>query len=410
MTQRPNDPTRFAWSKRLPKQGAEQRSSHRPPGELLWVHATSRDRLAAVCDISVRLKTLRPDLSVLLTRNAELESCAVPSGCDLDAGVLATENVGQARSFLDKWEPDLCLWTGGDLRQALIRQAQERDVDLLLVDIELEEIPPRKRRWLVEQSHALLDRFDLILTSSAAAIDHLKRRGLSDHKLQLSSALSASVSPPMCNDDELSETSDALRGRPVWLATHAQPDEFGSLLEAHKQALRQLHRLLLVVVPHDQESVFSLEQSLDEAGLRFANWDNGEQFDDNTQVLISSVYELGLWYRVAPVSFLGSSLARSDKGISPLEAMALGSAVLHGPGISAHRALYERVGALGASLKVINPQELTAQVLRLSVPDKAAAMALAGWQVVTDGARLTDRLIEEIQSRLDQREERHATT
>jgi 3-deoxy-D-manno-octulosonic-acid transferase len=410
MTQRPNTPARFVWSKRLPKQDPEQRSSRRPPGELLWVHATSRDRLAAVCDISVRLKTLRPDLSVLLTRSEELESCAVPSGCDLDAGVLTTDSAGQARSFLDRWEPDLCLWTGGDFRQALIRQAQERDIDLLLVDIELDEIPPRKRRWLVEQSHALLDRFDLILTSSTAAIDHLKRRGLSDHKLQLSSALSASVSPPTCNDDELSDTSDALRGRPVWLAAHARQSEFGPLLDAHKQALRQLHRLLLVVVPENQDDAQILEQTLHEAGLRFANWDNGEQFDDHTQVLISSVCELGLWYRVAPISFLGSSLARNDKGVSPLEAMALGSAVLHGPGISAHRALYERVGALGASLKVVDPQELTKQILRLSVPDKAAAMALAGWQVVTDGARLTDRLIEEIQNRLDQREDRHATT
>jgi 3-deoxy-D-manno-octulosonic-acid transferase len=38
-------------------------------------------------------------------------------------------------------------------------------------------------------------------------------------------------------------------------------------------------------------------------------------------------------------------------------------------------------------------------------PDQAAAVALAGWQVVTEGAHLTDQLIDLIQDKLDEQDQ-----
>ena len=37
-------------------------------------------------------------------------------------------------------------------------------------------------------------------------------------------------------------------------------------------------------------------------------------------------------------------------------------------------------------------------------------MALSGWQIATEGAELTDRLVDMVQDRLDQLEAAHETT
>ena len=49
----------------------------------------------------------------------------------------------------------------------------------------------------------------------------------------------------------------------------------------------------------------------------------------------------------------------------------------------------------------LSRRELADEVLRLSAPDLAAEMALAGWAFVTQGSRTTDRLLEIAQDLLD---------
>jgi 3-deoxy-D-manno-octulosonic-acid transferase len=86
----------------------------------------------------------------------------------------------------------------------------------------------------------------------------------------------------------------------------------------------------------------------------------------------------------------------------------LGSAILFGPHVQGHRDTYSRLAAVGAGRSIGDAEGLGAAVIRLVAPDHAAAMALAGWQVVTEGAALSDRLVEMVQDRLDLKGAHHA--
>ena len=63
----------------------------RPEGEVLWVHATSTERYMALCDVGNRLKTARPDLSVLATWEPDMAPPPEAEGCDIPAGHLPPE-------------------------------------------------------------------------------------------------------------------------------------------------------------------------------------------------------------------------------------------------------------------------------------------------------------------------------
>jgi 3-deoxy-D-manno-octulosonic-acid transferase len=109
---------------------------------------------------------------------------------------------------------------------------------------------------------------------------------------------------------------------------------------------------------------------------------------------------LGLWYRVAPISLVGGSL-QPIGGHNPFEPAALGSAILHGPYVTNFVDIYQRLSEAGAARLVTGPDTLSEAVHELMNPDKAAAMAHAAWEVVSQGAEVTDRALDAIFDRLD---------
>jgi 3-deoxy-D-manno-octulosonic-acid transferase len=117
---------------------------------------------------------------------------------------------------------------------------------------------------------------------------------------------------------------------------------------------------------------------------------------------------MGLWYRLSPVTFMGSSLTAGHGGRDPYEPAALGSAILYGPNVSRYIQSYSRFARAGAARIVRDASTLSAAVLRLNAPDQAAIMAQAAWEVATEGAEVTDKVLERLDEILDRRSKRHA--
>ena len=381
----------------------------RPKGELLWVHATTPERYLALCDIGRRLKSLRPDLSVLASWEPGLRLTGTV-GCDIPIGPLPDDTATEARDFLNHWQPDACIWTGTPSRRVMLKQLRERKTGVLLADLLENEVPNRASRWLPDQRKRLLDGLTCILTPSKAVQARLIRAGFPAGRVELAAKLRVSAIPPGCNDDELASMQQVLGSRPVWLAAYAKLSELPQILETHRAALRLLHRLLLVIALDDPQDLDAAAKLLQDSGLPFADWENGGEPEDLCQVLLTSGEDLGLWYRLSPVALIASSLDPAAQGQSPLDAAALGSALLHGPGIHAHRELYERLAKAGAAQPVRAQTDMADAVVALSAPDKAAEMALAGWQSVTESAATTDKLLDKVQALLDQREDTNAGT
>ncbi|MEX0306150.1 MAG: 3-deoxy-D-manno-octulosonic acid transferase [Ruegeria sp.] len=387
--------------------GVPQNSGHtdvaRPEGEVLWVHISTPDRLRAVDDFCSRLLSVQPDLSLLLTAPPEAnledwEDCTTP------ILKLPAEQAGSARAFLDHWHPNMGLWFGGGLMPNIITRAQEQDIPLVLAEAVVDVNTVRGGRWLPDITRYTLDCFMTILAPNDDTARQIRRLGVNSGKISVAPPLHISPNPSPWPEDELIETNHTLAGRPVWLAAWVQDKEFISVLSAHRQALRTLPRLALVLHVADMSEAAPLYKRLEAMDLRCANWDESHPIEDTTQVILSAEPEdLGLWHRVSAVTFMGSSLERGAGGHDPLIAVALGSAVIHGPHVSKFRSLYDRLNQAKAALTVKSATELGDGVVELLAPDRTADMALAGWQIVTEGAPQADQLIELVQDTLDRR-------
>ena len=380
----------------------------RPTGELIWVHATSEERLFGLCDVGHRLKSQRPDLRIVTTWEQDLGPTACPKDCDIVCGPINLETQNSIRAFLDHWQPNACVWAGGQLRRMLMRKLRDRQMQLILSDIETQEIPDRASRWLPDQRPRVLNGFRAILAPDQDASERLQQAGAAPNRIRVCGRLRPSITPPDCHDEDLAALQAHFASRPVWLAAHVTLSELETIIAAHRSTLRLLHRLLLVVSLADANDIQQARTRLSDlgVGLGVADWEKGEDPDEHQQILLCGPDDLGLWYRLAPLCLIGGSLDPAQNGNTPLDAAALGSAVLHGPGVLQYRSVYDRLAEVGAARQVFGAPDLAAAVESLCAPDVAAQMALAGWQLVTEGAAITDALIEEIQAALDEQDTR----
>ncbi|MDQ2094407.1 3-deoxy-D-manno-octulosonic acid transferase [Rhodalgimonas zhirmunskyi] len=373
----------------------------RPEGALVWGHATSAERGAALVQIAARLRVQRPGLNMLITTH---EGLARPDHMtDLDIWqALPEDSLSSGQQFLEHWRPDLCIWTGGHLKPALISLTEDRDMPMILIDVDEEGLNATRQRWLPELHRRSLDSFSTIMARNGSAAQALRRAGVPRDEVEVTGPMQTGGGALPCSAAEREEMAQILAGRPIWLAAMAQREELDIIIEAHRQVSRIALRLLLILVPDDESDGVEFAEVLEERGMRTAVWSEGDLPDETTQVLLADTYgEMGLWYRLAPVTLMAKSLTPQGQGGDPYEPAALGSAILYGPNVSRYLSTYSRFAAAGAA-KIVNDTAGLAGALELLLaPERAAAMAAAGWELSSEGAEVTDRVIDLVHDTLD---------
>lgn len=372
----------------------------RPSGPVLWLHSDTRGRMETLLTLIKRLRSQRDDFALLLTSDsADAESYRLGTET---VGPPPSETLSDVQRFLQHWRPDVLIWAGNGLRPALIHETAAMRTHMMLVDAADAPWRQPSKRWLPDASAGALSLFHQILAQDGDAAQRMRKMGVPGSRIEAATPLEPEVFPLSSHDGLHEEMTTALAGRPVWLAAKIHLDEADPVLRAHRRAARLAHRLLLVIVPQTPADEPAMAQLAHDTGLRLARWDNGEMPDENTQVLLAGDdSELGLWYRLAPLSFLGGSMAGASGGQSPMMAAALGSAVLYGPNVGQHLDAYSRLVAAGGARIVKDMDSLSAAVTHLIAPDRAAAMAHAGWNVVSAGAETADLILSQIHDWLD---------
>ncbi len=370
----------------------------RPDGPLIWAHSSGKARGRALSSLCMRLQAQRPEVAIIASGDTRI----APGFEQID---LPDDNASTAAGFADHWAPDIVLWASQTLCPLVLSSVKDTGAALIALDCEDRQWTSPSPRWLPDPGPATLMLFDTLYTVSTEAERRLRRLGVPGTQIRTDGPLHDAALPLDCSDSLHEEMAGTLAGRPVWLAARVRADEAGDILSAHRQAIRFAHRLLLIMVPNDGTEAGGTAQAVEQSQLRTCFWENGDMPDENSQILLTEgVEDLGLWYRLAPLAFLGGSLRTGHGGHDPFEAAALGTAILYGPNVGRHLGAYTRLVEAGAARIVSDADSLAAAVTALVAPDQAATMAHAGWDAISAGAALVDDVLAEIGERLDRKE------
>lgn len=377
-------------------------SQLRPDGPLIWFHASFPSEEGALLDLVKRLSVLHEKASFLLTTDQDAAQAGDPPG-RLIHQFIPQEAHLPIEGFLSYWRPTIGFWAGLSLRPALLAETFRRGIPMNLIDASTGPILPTN--W-PKLNSSTLKKFKRLLATEHNAAEHLIEKGAAPDTVEAVGPLQEEAQTLPCSQTERNTIGTTLKARPVWLATSVSEAEEDLIIAAHRRASSLAHRLILILSPQSPERAPIIAKRLIDEGFTVAQRAVEGEPDATTEIFVAdSEDDLGLWYRLAPITFMGNTLdIRGTGGRSPLEPAALGSAILHGPNTGPHSASYARFTQAAAARRIESGKALGKALSELLAPDKLANMAHAAWRVSTGGADLTERIIELVTEKLDQKE------
>lgn len=378
-------------------------SRARPEGPLVWIHAASIGEAVSMLALIDALLAERLSLSVLVTTgtvtSARLLATRLPEGRAWHQYV-PVDRIAYVRRFLDHWQPDLALWVESELWPNLILEAKSRGVPLLLVNGRMSSRSfAGWRRWPAIIG-PILDAFELCLAQDAVQAERLRQLGA--RRSLCVGNLKAAAAPLPVSQAELARLAQQARGRPLWLAacTHAGEEEAAGA--AHGVLKQRWPDLLTLIVPRHPARAAAVAAMLRGQGFAVARRSLAEPITAATDIYLGDTLgELGLFYRLAGIAFIGGSLVPMG-GHNPLEAALLDCAILHGPDMTNCAGIARDLAAAGATLAVRDTGELAEVVARLlGDPAERARRAAAAIEVAAENRAVLAAVMERIAPWLD---------
>ncbi|HXS41320.1 MAG TPA: 3-deoxy-D-manno-octulosonic acid transferase [Stellaceae bacterium] len=383
------------------RQGFASRA--RPAGRLIWVHAASNGEAVSMLSLIDRLLVERPALSVLVTTGTVTSARLLAHRLPADRAwhqYVPVDRPAYVKRFLDHWRPDLALWVESELWPNLVSQADRTGVPLLLLNGRMSARSFRGWQRVPGMIAPLLACFELCLAQDEVQAERFRRLGAA--AAATVGDLKTAAAPLPFDEGELDRIAASAVGRPLWLAasTHQGEEEAAAL--AHRALAPGRPGLLTIIAPRHPARADEIAAMLARQGLKVARRARGETLTAATDIyLADTLGELGLFYRLAGIAFIGGSLTPMG-GHNPLEAALLDCAILHGPDMSNCAAMAQSLAAAGAAVTVRDVDELTAAVGRLlgdAVERAARAAAAAG--IAADNRAVLDAVLQRIAPWLD---------
>ena len=368
----------------------------RPAGRLVWLHAPGEGLVSPMRALARHLVE-EDGVPVLLTAPV-----AMPPLPGVIIQPPPVDSPVDARAFLDHWRPDVALFAGGQLRPAVMHEAAERKIPMLVVNAKAPAFLRERDGWYPGLMRQALARFQSILAVDEAAARAFRKGGAALSAVAVTGRMEEEgvVLPGL--EAERAALAKLLAARPVWFAAGVTEAEEDAVFHAHRKALQHSHRLLLILMPEDPARAAALAERVEAEGWTLAQRCLDEEPEPDIEVfVVDNPAEYGLWYRLAPVSFLGGSLLGKGPVRTPMEAAALGSAILHGPRTGTLGPVFGRLGAARATRAVATANDLGDALGDLLAPDRAARLAQAAWAVASDGAEVTQGILTRIRTILD---------
>ena len=361
----------------------------RPHGPLVWIHGASVGEVLAAAALIEKLRAL--NIRILLTSGTVTSAAIVAKRfpADIIHQYVPYDSPRYVARFLDHWRPSLALFIESDLWPNLILSSAARRLPMVLINGRMSHRSFPRWRRMTGTISALLGRFDVCLVRSE--VDAERFTALGSRNVVTTGNLKLDVAAPPADSGKLERLMAVTRGRPIVVAASTHPGEEDILLEAHKTLAGFFPSLLSVIVPRHPDRGEAIARSITASGLHAALRSREELPTATTDIYVADTMgELGLFYRLAPIVFMGGSLVEHG-GQNPIEAIKLGASVVHGPHVFNFTDVYEALDNADGARQADTQEALVKQLGQLLADPAARKLSV-------DAA---ERVVEQLGGALD---------
>ena len=351
----------------------------RPAGKIFWVHAASVGEANAILPLVLRLIDEHPNWHALMTTgtvsSARLLADKLPERAIHQ--YIPLDHPAYVKRFLNHWQPDIVLWSESELWPNLLAGVAARHTPFWLVNGRMS--PRSFARWrnVPKIAANLLSVFSGIYAGSTRDAEHYSvLASPANVPVQFVGNLKYDVPELEVDAHSLLQLQENIGNRPVLLAASLHPGEDLPVAELHRRLKMRFPDLLTILVPRHAPRGDAIAELLNREGIQLAQRSRFEAITPHVEMyLADTMGELGLFYRLARVAFIGGSLVPHG-GQNPLEPVRLGVPVLAGLYMQNFSQICEVLEQAGAIKRLLDLDAL-AQETELLFTDAALRHARA---------------------------------
>lgn len=336
-------------------------SKPRPAGALMWLHAASVGEANSVLALISRLREKAPALHLLITTgtvtSAGLLATRLPKGVIHQYVPLDTPEY--TRRFMHHWKPEIALFVESELWPNLLSTANRYQCVMGIVNGRMSARTFASWQKRPAFARALLGMFNVIFAQSEE--DKQRFAALGARNIHALGNLKFDGALLSCDESALTALKQTLGARPVWLAASTHPEEEARIAQVHALLSATRPNLLTILVPRHPSRGAEIVSTLSRYG-QIALRSHNESVSAGTAFYVADTLgELGLFYRLSEIVFMGGSLIPHG-GQNPLEAARLSCAILSGGNVQNFADIYAEMQKAGACQLVAQEKALAATV------------------------------------------------
>lgn len=349
--------------------GQPSQSANSP---VIWFHAASLGEVSQIAPLVDRFRQSGRTILVTTTTQAGAEWVAreLPEVVHQFAPMDTPRAV---RGFLDSWKIEAAIFIEGDFGPRLILESRKRGVPHILLNAR----HSRTRERFSQMFVTLLADFALVTCRSTQVADGIRALGVPGERVHVLPDLRIGTARLPCPPERLETLSSQIGMRAVWLAASTHPADEGAVFTAHKSVLATTPDTLLIHAPRHPRRGDAIETAARDLGFRVARRSKGEPLTADTQIyLADTLGELGIFFTLAPIAFLGGAFG-NEGGHNPYEPASFGAAILSGSKVRNFADAYAGLSEIGAAILLETPADLGPRLIAIAGTEDAVKMSNA---------------------------------
>ena len=352
--QKKEDPQRY-------KERYGKPSAVRKNGDLIWIHAASVGECLSALPIIAELE-----------KNIKIEQILITSGTTSSALIikdkLSSKSIHQYLPldvplfndrFLKFWNPKCAIFIESEIWPNLIYQIKKMEIKLAVINGRMTLKSYNKWLRFKKTSKLIFNNYDLCLTQNKESALFYKQLGI--NQTFYTGNIKFSSDKLEFNEENYNSLKNTIVGRKVFLAASTHPGE-EMIISNLTQKIRNTNReFLCVLVPRHPNRSDLTKEIID---CKFATRSKNESINDDTDIYLADTFgELGLFYKLADIVFIGGSLVPHG-GQNPIEAAYFCNNIFHGKYIENFLEVYETLNHLHITELVDNPRQLQIKIMQ----------------------------------------------
>ncbi len=368
----------------------------------IWLHAVSVGEVNLLSMLIRELAANRPDLELVI-------STTTKTGYELARQKYAGYTVfycpldfsWAVKQALHRIRPDLLVLAELELWPQLIASAKSEGVHVAIINGRLSDRSLRGYLRFRPLIARILKQVDLIAAQNEETADRFLQLGACHTAVHSTGSLKFDgARTDRCNAHtmELRRLAGIAENEVVFLAGSTQDPEEAIALRVYRSLKIEFSLLRLVLVPRHPQRFDEVAAILDESGLP---WVRRSQLENSTFripqsaiILVDSIGELGAWWGMADIGFVGGSFG-SRGGQNMLEPAAYGVATCFGPNTWNFREIVSQLMAADGAVVVEDERQLAEFVrMALNEPEWTKTLGARAQQVVLAQQGATARTVQ----------------